>query len=90
VDEVRDEISRRTRAWLLNHADLPPELKQELAEALEGKKLTIVEDFGWGFCKRCHEHKDLRFGVCFRCATEAEKEADLELLGIRDAEGDQK
>jgi len=46
------------------------------------KKVTVVEDFGWGYCKRCGKFKDLRFGVCFDCATEEEKRRDLELLGI--------
>ena len=37
------------------------------------KGVKIIEDFGWGYCKRCGRFKDLRFGVCFDCATEEEK-----------------
>lgn len=47
------------------------------------KDVVIVEDFGWGYCKRCGRFQDLRFGVCFDCATDEEKQHDLELLGIK-------
>lgn len=33
-----------------------------------------------GFCKRCGAKKDLRFGICFDCATQEEKDENIRQL----------
>lgn len=41
-------------------------------------KGIIAENMGT--CKRCGKYRDLRFGVCFDCATPEEMKKDIEAL----------
>lgn len=43
----------------------------------QGKNDIYISSDQWGICKICKRWEDLRFGVCFDCATAAEKEAVL-------------